>query len=924
MKNSLFTIIILIFFSTGVFSQSGSLRGKILDESTGEELIGATIVVENTTNGAITDFDGNYSIDNLTAGTYNFRFSFISYQTLLVNAVEIKAGEVTVINIALKQEVSDIEEVVVVARAITQTETSVITLQRKSATVLDGISAQQMSRLGDGDAAGALKRVTGISVEGGKYVYVRGLSDRYSKTVLNNAEIPGLDPDKNTVQMDMFPSNMIENIIVHKTFSPDLPGSFTGGFVNIVTKDFPDKFTLQFSTTLGYNPQTNFNNSFLSYEGGKYDILGFDDGSRSIPNIAENQIPARFENDVLLNTIGQSFNKNMQVMNSQAGINHSHSFSVGNQTKLFGKQIGFNVGFSYGHDYSSYNNGMVGRYKLLHPDNETLNGEIILNDQKGTEEVIWSGLANLNYKLSNNHMIGLVLVRNQSGASLARVQDGTKNSDEAGMPYYTQTMQYLQRSFTSYQLKGEHVFEGFHALNIEWISSYTNSAQDEPDLRFFTYHQNDGGVYEISQSLYPVPTRFFRNMTENNFDNKIDITLPFQINGYLAKTKFGGAFVAKNRTFVTREFTFSENSNSFNGNISDYFADENIDAQNGLFVTNSVNSDNKNSYDATQTVAAAYSLFDATFGSLRILTGVRFEKTIMNTTSRKAGLKEGNLDNNDFLPSLNITYHIADKINVRTAYTRTLARPSFRELAPYASIDFVGDFVKIGNPYLKRTLIDNIDIRWEYYMNSGEIMSVSVFYKQFENPIERTFNTEAANPELTWRNVAEADMYGIELEIRKSLDFIDFLKDVKVGGNYTFVKSQVSIDEKELESKRYFNPDFSSKRVMAGQSPYIFNAYITYECEKNGINANLGYNTTGKQLYLVNAEGVPDIYEQSRHQLDFTFSKKIGESLSLKVGVKNILDSQYRQTYEYNNQEYIYSQYSLGRTYSLGFNYLIN
>ena len=327
MKNSLFTIIILIFFSTGVFSQSGSLRGKILDESTGEELIGATIVVENTTNGAITDFDGNYSIDNLTAGTYNFRFSFISYQTLLVNAVEIKAGEVTVINIALKQEVSDIEEVVVVARAITQTETSVITLQRKSATVLDGISAQQMSRLGDGDAAGALKRVTGISVEGGKYVYVRGLSDRYSKTVLNNAEIPGLDPDKNTVQMDMFPSNMIENIIVHKTFSPDLPGSFTGGFVNIVTKDFPDKFTLQFSTTLGYNPQTNFNNSFLSYEGGKYDILGFDDGSRSIPNVAENQIPARFENDVLLNTIGQSFNKNMQVMNSQAGINHSHSFS---------------------------------------------------------------------------------------------------------------------------------------------------------------------------------------------------------------------------------------------------------------------------------------------------------------------------------------------------------------------------------------------------------------------------------------------------------------------------------------------------------------------------------------------------------------------------------------------------------------------
>jgi len=283
---SILIISIFLFFNLQGYSQKGFLRGKIIDEKTGEELIGATVLVTGTTNGTTTDFDGNYSLE-LEEGTYNITFSYISYQTQNYPAVKINADDVTLLNIQLGEAQVALDAVQVVGRASRKTEAALQVLQRRSSVVLDGISAQQISRLGDSDAAGALKRVTGVSVEGGKYIYVRGLSDRYSMTTLNGAEIPGLDPNRNTVQLDLFPSNILENMVIHKTFSPDLPASFTGGHVDIMTKDFPEKYTLQFSASYEYNPTSHFNPNYLTYEGGRYDWLGIDDGTRSIPSEAK-------------------------------------------------------------------------------------------------------------------------------------------------------------------------------------------------------------------------------------------------------------------------------------------------------------------------------------------------------------------------------------------------------------------------------------------------------------------------------------------------------------------------------------------------------------------------------------------------------------------------------------------------------------
>ncbi len=927
----LFFAIIGIMSYMPLMAEGGFISGKIVDGSTGEELIGAVVLVEGTAIGTVTDFDGNYTLE-LDTGIYNISYSYISYQTQFLKKVHISKREVIVNDVILLEDRMELAEVVIVARPIGDTEATFQVMRKKSPTVIDGISSEQISKLDVTDAAEALKLVTGVSVTGGKYVYVRGLSDRYSLTTLNGAQIPGLDPDRNTVQMDLFPSNIIENIVVHKTFSPELPASFTGGYVDIVTRDFPERLNLQFSASWSYNPQNNFNNEFLTYSGGKYDWLGFDDGTRSIPVIAKDQIPPRFVDDQKLDEITKSFNKVMEPVNGKSFIDQSYSFGIGNQVKIRKVFFGYNVGLSYSNRYRFYGDGVTGRYKLVDAPDQTLTGQLTIDeDIKGSNEVLWSVMASGNFKFSNSHKIGLYLLHNQSGESLSRYQEGEKASDESGMFYQTRTLQYLERGFTSGQIKGKHYFDNFIRLKIDWFSSLTFSSQAEPDLRFFTNHYtqhvSDGTpMYEIAQSLYPVPTRYYRNMNEVNLDNKLNAEIPINFfDRELSKIRIGASYLLKDRDFKEQKFMFNENSNSYNGNVAEYLDDSNMNAAEGkLHVTNSISSNDQNSYTGHQAVLSLYGMTDLNISQkFRLTTGVRMEKAYIETRSYRERLPAGILNNLDFLPSINFTYHPRENMNLRLAYNRTLARPSFRELAPYASLNFVGDYVFVGNAMLERTLIDNADLRWEYFFAPGEMVSVGGFYKNFINPIERTFNTEAVNPELTLRNLDYASVVGVEFEFRKKLDFIPILKNFIAGGNITVVKSSVTVDAKELQLKRELDPDFSAKRVMMGQAPYIINTFLTYTNEKSGVEVNVSYNKTGESLYLINAVGVPDVYLQPRGQFDANIAKSFGEHFQIRFSVLNILNDPYRITYPFNGVDYLYESYSLNRTFRFTVKYAI-
>lgn len=941
-KIHLSILFLFLLFSFNMMAQNASIRGKVIDAENGEVLIGATIMIKGTTIGTITDMDGNYSLNHLKPGEYTLVCQYVSFAPKTITDIKIADGKVHLINVNLKPLSLGLKEVVVKAKAVNRSEAAMLTLQKRSSNVIEGLSAQQMSKAGDSDAAGALKRVTGVTVVGGKYVYVRGLNDRYSKTTLNNAEIPGLDPNKYTVQMDIFPSSLIENIVVYKSFSPNLPGDFTGGLVNIETRDFPEQFTFEVGVNIGLNQNASFNPQFITYPGGNTDFLGFDGGARNMPASATGQLPQYPMDKQALTSLTESFSGIMAPQKKMAGPNGSLSFAIGNQIQIGKHQLGFLVGLSYKKENSFYDRGIKNLYHLGGANDKRLIVDHTYSDSKGTTESLWGALASLNYKLSSNHKIGLSFFKNQSGNSTARYLFGEKPSDDAGGLFIqTRSLSWLERSLNNVQLKGEHYFPGFSKLKVDWVGSYTYSYQNEPDMRFFTnsyYPDNEGKYqYAIQPSLYQVPARYYRKLEEDNFNMKVDFSLDMGKSENAPKLRFGSAYVSKYRNFDDQRFDykFQFSQYVFDGNVADFLSKDNIGLNYpgydpntgtnfGLYIQGNPGDDLRNSYTADLSQLATYMMVDAVlWKKLRLITGLRYEHTLIHANSKDLSLSPGYLNNHDFLPALNLTYYMKENINLRLNASRTLARPSFRELAPYASQDFAGGEVYVGNSHLVRTLIDNYDLRWEYYMNPGEVISVSAFYKNFINPIELVDNPRAQNTELSWENVARAKVYGAEMDIRKQLDFWEAMKNFKLGINFTYVYSSVAVDSLELAAIEATDPNALDTRPMNGQSPYILNALFGYHQPDLGLEANLAYNVTGPKLIINVKGGTPDIYEQAFHSLNFTFKKKLKNHFTLSFKATNILNAKFKQTYTFLNQSYIYRQYQTGRSFELGIRYTI-
>ena len=926
----LFTILIITFNIINLFSQ-GRIQGKIIDVKTGETLIGANVVLKNTTTGAIANFDGNYVIANVKQGTYTLVCSFISYEQMESASIVVKDGETAVFDFKMNPKATQLAGATIKARAVKNTENALVNMQIKSATSVNGISAREISMNGDKNAASSLRRVSGVTVQDGKYIYVRGLGDRYSRTDLNGAMVPSLDPEKNNIQLDLFPGAIIENMMVYKTFSPQLPASFAGGYVDIRTKRFPEEFLFQFSAAASYNTQTTFNKDFMTYQGGKTDFLGFDDGTRAIPDAAQGEIPFRYQDDKKLDEITKSFNKTMEPSVKRAPVNHDFSIAIGDKKKLFNKDFGYLVSYTYNHDYRFYEGGENGQYSLTTNKAEFLQKDLQYKDSRGVDYVLWGFMTSGSLKLNDNSSITLNLIRNQGGTASSRYQEGWNDYHEVNIQ--TRTLTYSQREFSTAQLLGEHKVKKLHNLDVNWQLSYSLSKQDEPDLRFFTniYEVNPNGdtVFTIDPAKQGVPARYWRFMSENSYDAKLDFSLPYKFANRESKLKFGTKFMYKNRDFNERRFDINDNNDSYYGSVNDYLADDNIGMsipeypqKYGLYMSDA--SQLSNSYNANQSLFAAYLMTDQNLTKkLRAVYGIRLETTDIFLVSNNPDNPTGSLQGVDLLPAINLTFKPKKNINLRAAYARTLARPSFRELAPYASFEFAGDYTLIGNENLERTLIDNIDLRFEWALKPGELVSFDLFYKGFINPIERTFVATAGNDELTFQNADKANVYGLEFEIRKNLDFIAGLKGFKAGFNIAIVNSIVSISNDELSIIHATDPTAASTRAMYGQSPYIVNSYLNYSVKNIGIDARVVYNITGPKLAIVVKGGTPNVYEAPRNTFDFIFKKSFGPKMGLTFKAKNLLNASFKKYYTYNYEEYIYSNYSLGQSFSIGFTFKI-
>ncbi len=941
----------------------GAIFGFIVDDQDGWPLIGVNVVIQGTLIGASTDLDGRFEIPELEPGLYTLEATYIGYSTLVIEAVEVDDGLSTRLDLTMSSSTVLLGDVVVEARALQNTEANLLRMRAKSAAVSDAISSEEISRSGSSNAADAMTKVTGASVVAGKYVYIRGLGDRYSSTTLNGSALPSADPDRKSFQLDLFPSSLLDNIVTTKTFTPDKAGSFSGGLVDVGTKDFPDRLTMQYSVSSSVNSQTTLG-EMIAYEGSSTDWVGRDDGSRALPDIVSDpavQLPTEFEarrdpeKAAILDAASRAFNGVMTPGVRTAPVNRSISASVGNNVDLFGKPFGFTMSGTYGNTFSAYSGGTVGRWELIGGQVSDINKLTSTRyfgleedrpvstpgfDQKGSQEVNWGVLGTFAYKPHPRHSASVTFMRTQSGITESRQLEGYWVDLSGNSTFQTRVLGYKERALRSIQGRGEHAFN-FGTLN--WRASTSDNSQDEPDLRYFSNHytardRDSDGVYEDTlyqspASLYPAPTRFYRNLKERTTDLGADFTVRFrQWAGEQSLIKIGAAWTDTERDFRERRFEYKTGRGvrygEFGGDNNAFFQSVGINGTTSsgqpIFANyiQEASSDRSN-YDGSQTVTAFYGMLEMPLAKgIRLITGARLESTGMLTVSGDSTLATGNLDNRDWLPSANLVWAVGRKMNLRVAATKTLARPTFRELAPYSTFDFVGDLVFRGNADLRRTLITNYDLRWEWFTRPGEITAISVFYKDFVNPIERVIQTSVGNNSLGIQNVARGSLIGLEFEMRQRLDRLSpRLKNFQFGGNLSVVDSRVRIPEEELAVIRAADPEAGESRQLEGQSPYLINVDVGYANPTTGLSASVFFNVFGSRLMAVSEGAAPDIFERSRGTLDFLISKRLITGIVVKLNVKNITNSAYLTSQEFKDTEYVYGRYTLGRSYSIGVSY---
>jgi hypothetical protein len=932
------TLIGVFFLSFGAFAQTGVIRGTVIDDTNGETLPFSTIYVKEAQKGANTDLDGVYSM-TLIPGIYTLDFSFVGYTTKSIQQVQVKEGEITILDVRLGNDAQLLQEVVVKAEIVKDSESALLTLQRKSPNLMDGISSQSFKKIGDSDAGGAIKRVTGVSVEGGKYVFVRGLGDRYTKTLLNGLDIPGLDPDRNTIQMDLFPTNIIDNIVVFKTATPNLSGDFTGGIVDITTKDFPLEKSFSFSVGGSYNTSMHFKDNYIKGPKSSTDFLGFDNGLRDLPIDSKQLIPSVSQKDQALSTITKRFQPDLGVLKATSPIDFNAAIATGNQINFKKFTIGYNLAANYRNSTEFYERAEYNAY--IKGFNPATDYEFELNQSQigslSKNNILASGLAGFAIKF-NKHKIGLNVLRIQNGESTAGLfKQETFILNSATL--IQDNIEYSERSISNLNIKGEHSLGNADKFRIDWAFSPTSSNIQDKDVRV-TPFRLDEGQYSIQPSEGAQPKRLFRNLNEIDYSGRLDFTYTFITNHGDSKLKLGVGNVLKNRDYEIFQYVFNvrgQNNLNINGEPNKLLHPENIwtkETNQGFYVVG--NFEPANTYSAEQNIASVYVMNEISLSAkLKAVYGLRVEKFVHYYTGQ-TNLGDIIFNNEkinealDFLPSINLVYALKEKTNLRFAAAKTLARPSFKEASISQIYDALSDRTYIGNTDLKETKILNFDLRFEKFMDNGQMVSVSGFYKSFKDPIEVVAYSQASPNDVQPRNVGGATVLGSEVEFRQNLGLnVGNEKPLSIGANVTYVMSKVDMNPKEYLSRvenARINEKVSLSRQLQGQSPFIVNAFLTYQHQESGLQANLSYNVQGKRLSVVGIGRNPDILEMPFNSMNFKTSKRFGKEQkgSVSFNANNILGAKRQRYYEgFEATSQVYDLFKIGTSVGMSVAYTL-
>ncbi len=885
----------------------GIVRGRVFTGPSNRPVEGAGVFVRGAPRDAKTNANGEFELE-LPEGSYDLVVIHPKFTTAKLKGVEIDANRPKEVRVAVEEATPALDDFVVTAPHIEGGVASLVAERRESASVDEVIGAEEMSRSGDSDAAGALRRVTGITVIGGQFVYVRGMGERYSATLLNGQSIPSPEPERRVIPLDLFSTNILESVVIQKTPSPDLPAEFGGGVVLLRTKSFPDEFTLSASAGTGMVSNATFRGR-PDHVGGSLDFLGTDDGSRELPSEIRNKSPLREGNQFQpglspdeLAAMGRLLKVNYDVEDKTVAPDTSISLSVGDSFKLKKRPMGYLVSLSHGRNHNFKEE--INRRFIA---SDTAEGGLELNNdfQIGqlSQTVSGSGIFVAGFEPEEGDEV-------KATTLLLRITDNetaqvTGRSDDLGQDIERSRLRFVERQLFTQQLVGKHQIDRLNKGIAEWRYSFSRATRDEPDRREYFYADEsanpDEGPSDFQVSARPAGNqRVWSDLSDRVHDIGGDYAQPFSIwSGLTATAKVGASAVFRERDYDTLRLTLRAprmlSAEERRLAPNEIWGTDRLNAENGWILEDTTQP--TDAYQAEQQIQAAYSMVDLPITeAFEVRAGARVERSRQKVVTfspfdTDAVPLQTELDNTDVLPSILGKYQLSDRLVLRGGYGRTVTRPDFRELSESQFRDVVTATRFVGNPELVRGTIDNIDARVEYYFSSDQLVSLSSFYKSFESPIEQ-IDLGGVDRSVSWDNADSATNIGLELESRGRLGFIsEQLADGFASVNVAMIKSEVVLGEDSS------GVSTSKQRALQGQSPYVVNLQLGYDdASVSGVTAVLLYNVFGERIRDVGRLGSPDIFEKPLHQLDFVYSQRLGEHWKLKFKAKNLLDQDIRFT----------------------------
>ena len=937
MKNVIvFFFCILIQNAFAQSPKTGYIEGKVvegtvkdfLDGTTGEIIPGAKIIIDGTEYRAISDFDGNYYIRGIEFGTYSITISSPGHITKILTDVVVSSSDVQLINISLEPVSTIMTDVVVKVKINKSDDIGTLNVKKNSANSSDVISAQAISKTPDKTTSDVLKRVSGASIQDNKFAIIRGLNDRYNAAYLNDGPLPSSESDRKAFSFDIFPANMLDNIVIVKTATPDLPAEFAGGIIQINTKSIPAKNFQTISIGGGYNTITTFKDQ-VTYKGGKTDWLGIDDGTRGLPS----SIPSKADYPVNIHEqadMAKKFTTDWSLINKKFSPNVNFQYSSGINTKLFKKEVGIIASLTYSKT-NNFNQTVRRGYSGNGLSGGTSQIEFDYLDKVYSTQVLAGGMANFSIKLNSNNKLAFKNLYSINSDDRVIARTGLKDPLEDNPNVLkSNAMWFTSNNIYSGQLNGEHLLKN-EKLKFHWVGSYSNIKRTIPNLRrsiyshYKTFNNPDPAEQNPLDTTYSAQVgsssvgpdygggMFFSTNKENIASIKGDFT--YQLPKLLkmkSELKLGGLYQNRNREFDARQLGYTKYGGA---GQAVYFQDSlSYLPQDSIFLASSMGqmspgkggfkltdgSKYTDAYQASSILSAGYLMLDNKINDMiRLVWGARGEYFTQNLHAIKSDKSNLNIETKklDILPSANAIISFNKKQNLRLSYSQTLNRPEYRELAPFAFYDFNTQFVVTGNDSLKRSKITNFDIRYELFPGKGQLLSGTIFYKDFTDPIEQV-NLTSASSSMSFKNVPKAINYGIELEFRTVIGSLFKCDTSSIFNNFTLF-SNLAIIRSVVDVTSIVGAQYDS-RPLQGQSPYVFNTGLTYFDENLNMSFSANINRVGDRISIIGNVDQPDIWEKSRTFVDLQLAKSFWKKrIEFKLNFQNILAQ--KQIFYQNN-----------------------